>query len=539
MRTGLIHLKKSITATGTISVFVILLGILLCYGCGHNAEAPIEKIASYPIKQSPSTLEIPITLKNVELENKLSGLFKDPIVDSIKNTHVDFINPALLQFVPYTYVTKGTCDIIGKIHTGGWLCKVNPACWITGVIGHKTCDIVNKGMHWVETTKATRVIFDVPVHYKVRLNQIRIEGNGNTIFLHINLGYAVSANIKGKFLKTDLVSCGFDKDGLAQVELLLTANINIDEHGNLILSNKSYNISWPKACDLSVLNITPQDILNLPFIKGVVDRNITFFVQNRLPNSVSVRDQLAKIWPKVAKPFKLDNQAFINVNPQSLDLTQIFVSKDSIFTEIGSECQPQIFTSDTLPTKTTPMPTISDKKIGDGFNVNILGSANFKQINEYLKPIIEKYKDISDLLRIDEMKCYQSSDSIVVQISLSKPFHGKLYLWGIPRFDLTSNSLQFESLRLTTSSTSVLSKYAGSLIANKTVEKEVQKLFRYKYGKNLLDLIQKYKYFNKELAPNIYLIGHLNKVAPAFINISDNNINVVVNVAGEAYIKMR
>lgn len=539
MTTGLRPMTKSITGIRKISFIAFSLGIFFVYGCGHNADAPKENIKSYPIPQPTSALQIPITLKNAELEKKLFALFKDPIADSIKNTHVDFINPALLQFVPYTYVTKEICEVIGQIHIGGWLCKVNPACWITAVVGHRACDIVHSGMHWIETTKASRVIFDVPVHYKVRLNQIRIEGNGSTIFLHVNLGYAVSANIKGNFFKTDLVSCGYDNDGLAQVELMLTANINIDGQGNLLLSNKGYGISWPKACDLSVLKITPQDILNLPVLKGIVDRTITSFVQNRLPNSISVRDQLSKVWPNIAKPIKLDNQVYINVDPQSLNLAQILVSKDSIYTEIGSVCTPQIFTRDTLPSKTLPMPSISNKKILDGFNLNLLGSVNFKQINEYLKPIVEKYKDFSPLLKIEEMQCYQASDSVVVQVSLSKPFRGKIYLWGTPKFDLGSNTLSLENLKLTASSTSVLVKYGNSLIANKVVEEQVQKLFKYKYEKNLSDLVTKYKYINKQVSPNVYIIAHLNKVAPAFINISDNNVNVVVNMAGEAYVKLQ
>ena len=176
-----------------------------------------------------------------------------------------------------------------------------------------------------------------------------------------------------------------------------------------------------------------------------------------------------------------------------------------------------------------------------GFNLNLLASFPIAKLNEYLKENLHNLTQGADgnLVAIESLKLYQSDDKLVVQANLSKPFKGKVYLWGTTKLDTLTSMLSLQDLAYTEESKSVIGQVAGWLLHIPAVENLIISKFQYRYEKNIQDAITKLADIRQAVSPNVFLIGQLKSAGPVAINISDNTINAVLNLKGNILLQIK
>ncbi|MBE7172398.1 MAG: DUF4403 family protein [Williamsia sp.] len=528
-----------------LQVFTTTILMIITFGCNsHNADAPDEKIVTNGIKQDSSTMSIPIEISNGLISHQIMSSINYPLAETTQVIKVPVLNPVTVPELVITKVTtQVACDFVQKVSIGGgWKCAVCPPCCLTDVVVHKMCDVTKDVQSWVDREVIKKINMDVPVYYKAALNDIRFEGNRETFFTHVKIDFALRADVDAKIIKTLIASCGIHEK-MPQVELILSSVIKFGDDASIILTDKKWAIQWNSPCNLTALDINVEDLLNLPIVKSLIEKKIDELVQNKIPNNVSLKEKFDKEWEKIAAPIKLGDYGYLNLNIGQVNTSQLFASADNIQAEIGAICKPQIIITNNPPTSTTvpPAPLFKSTPLDKGFNLNLLASFSIDKLNEYAK---DKFNDIKQtisnkLVEIESIKLYQSDDKLIVQTKLVRPFKGKLYFWGTPKLDTSSSVLSFENLSYTTDSKSVVAKFADWLLHVNAIENIIKSKFQYKYEKNINDAIQKLGDINQPISNNMSLIGQLKNVSPVFINISDNNINAVLNFKGNAMLQIK
>jgi hypothetical protein len=372
----------------------------------------------------------------------------------------------------------------------------------------------------------------------VKLNNLYFDGSNDTLRVHVILDFQLKADVP--IAHIGLASCGFGEP-LSQIELTLSSKLTLENDGNLSLSNKTWGLKWIKDCNLTAMDIKAEDLLNLPFVRSLMESKINDLVQNKIPNTFNYKSQLEKNWSKLSQPFKLKNIGYLDMRIQELSAKNLYITNDQISTNVGAICSPVInLSDDTLAPQTVPFPKLTVQNGNDSVNVNILASVSFKKLNDYAKLGLDKYMSKIGIheLEINGLNLYQHGDSVVIAVELTKPFRGKVYLWGKPYFDLQRNIIGLNNLEYTIDSKNLLVKYANELISSPIIEKKLETLFQFKYEKNLSDCINKVKTLEYQLASNIILKTSCNLVRPLSVVVSDNKLNFVVNIRGQAFLKM-
>ena len=526
-------------------VFTIAILTLTMFSCNsHNADAPDEKIVTNNIKQDSSTLSIPIEISNGLIRHQIMSSIKYPLVETTQVVKVPVLNPVTMPELVITKVTtQVACDFIQKVSIGGGLkCVACPPCCLTDVVVHKMCDVTKDVESWVDKEIIKKINMDVPIYYKAALNDIRFEGNKDTFYTHVKVDFALKADVDAKIVKALIASCGINEQ-MPQVELILSSIIKFGDDASIILSDKKWSVQWNHACNLTALDIGVESLLNLPFVKGLIEKKIDELVQNKIPNNVSLKEKFDKEWAKIASPIKFGDYGYLNFNIGQVNTSQLFASIDNIQAEIGAICKPQIIVTDENLTNTTvpPTPLLKSTPLEKGFNLNLLASFSIDKLNQFSKDKFNDFKQTIDskLVEIENVKLYQSDDKLVVQANLVKPFKGKLYFWGTPKLDTLSSILSFENLTYTSDSKSIVSKFANWLIHVNAIENIIKSKFQYKYEKNINDVIKKLGTINQPISNNMSLIGQLKNASPVFINISDNNVNAVLNFTGNVMLQIK
>jgi hypothetical protein len=522
--------------------WLILPVIILFASCKvYNATAPKEEINTSPIKQETSSLYIPVGVSNETLSKLVQSKLPNPLIQGNFKQNIAVFNPTT---VPTTIITNEsyqyTCDVIQTIT------KHIPLIGnkLSNVVVHHVCDGIKVVTSFAERPVTNKINVDVPIAYKVILESIHLDGNGNQLAVHVLLDFQIKADVDMAMVKTLLVSCGVGEP-MPQIELTLLANLNFDANGNLVLANRQWQpLKWNRPCKLTALEIKAEDLINLPGIKALVDKEIDDLVQNKIPGQINIAGKLSANWDKISRPVALGKYGFLELNISQLNTGDPFISKDSILLTVGALCKPVFTVEYPSPSATDPpFPVISNNALETGFNINILGTVSFDSLNKYVSPLFDQYKSQIEkyTLRFRHIHVYQSGDRLVVEVAVSQPFRGKVYLWGHPAFNDQENSVYLDSLEYTVESKALLGQIANWIVQTGIIEKDVKKAFQYKYGKKLSAGVTKLSNLNEPLgkAKDIYLMDKLIKISPVRVIVSDNNLNIIINSSGEAILDLR
>ena len=521
-----------------IQIKVIVFTLLL-YSC-HNAKAPDEEITSTPFLQDSSVIFIPISISNAGLSQLIKSKISNPLIDSNQNISIPVFNPVTAPVLwTHKILVDGTCEVLRNVRVS-WKCVFSPSACFALQTFHEACKVEKVVSEWINQTVISKVNVNLPIQYMVNLNSITFDGSSDTLAVHVVLDFKFKAEVP--IAHVGLVSCGYGSDPLAQIQLTLVSKVNMANDGKLLLSDKSWGLKWNSPCSLTALDIKVEDLINLPFIKAKIESAVDNLVQNKIPNTLDIKPQLEKNWNKLSQPINLKGIGNMDLGITELSTKNLLVSKDSILTEIGAICKPVINLTDDQPqvVKMT-FPRLTVEKGNDSFNINILAAATFKSLNKYASQAVSNTKDKiqNKDIEINEIKLYQHSDSLVVQVALLKPFRGKIYLWGVPKFDLTKNTISIQNLQYTTESKQLLVNLANWLLQIPIIQEKISEKFNFKYEKNVAAALDSVKNLNYALTPNINLNVRGTSITPINIIVSDNKLNVVANIKGQAFITMK
>ncbi|MDN3657861.1 DUF4403 family protein [Ferruginibacter paludis] len=526
-----------------LAISCYALAILMC-SCHDNAEAPKEIVTTTEIPVAASSLSIPLLFSNTALGEQIKSKVPVPLKQDNQTIKIPVLNPVtgpVTKFIDVPY--KYPCDIIQKVQLKGWKCAAcGGVCCLVDQVVHTVCDGTKKVETVVNEEIINKVTLDVPIEYKAILQKISFDGNTNELHVHAVVDFSLKATVDAKVIKTLLASCGVNET-MPEIELTYITKLNLLDDGKITQTDKTWGLKWNRPCNLTALEINVEDLMNLPVIKGIIESKINDIVQNKVPNTIDIKAELAKRWDQIGKPIPKQGVGNLALNISELDWQDLNVSDDSIRTEIGAICKPVFHVTDKDPsnTVTPPFPKIVVKKGNDSFNINILGAADFKQINKYAEKILEKFNDDINkwYLTIDGVRLYQHKDSLVVEVMLDKPFKGKIYLWGKPSIDVQSGIVSLADLDLTVESKALLGKLAKWVLDNGTVEKLVKKKFQYPYKGKIAEAIAEFGDINREISPGVFLTAKLHEVKPLQIVISDDALQFVANISGQAYVQLK
>ncbi len=519
--------------------------IALCFAISscktYNAVGPAHLIKTNPISQDNSTITIPIAISNEKIREIVKSSAPVPLKEDNVTVKIPVFNPVTVPVLTVQkIIVHKMCDVMERQRVS-WKCLFCPACCFAMVMVQKACDVEETVEKWIDQEIINKINVDAPVYYKFVVNDFHIDGNNDEIHFHLLLDFKVKADVDLKLIKGGVASCGMNED-MPQVELVLSSKVNFADGGTINLTDKRWEINWVKACNLTALDIKAEDLINLPFVKGMIEKKVDDLVQNKIPNDINLKDKLEPKWGNISKPMVIANAGYFDLNIKQINTEKLFVTNTNIETELGATCKPVFKLTDDAPVIIAqPFPGITTNKLPDGFNLNILGAISFDNINKYAKPIFDKYKENVEgkLLKFRDIEFFQSGDKLVIEVSLAKPFRGKIYLWGKPQFNIAENTVTLDSLEYTLESKNLIAKVANWLLQTGIIEKRIKEKFKYKYEKNINDALAKVSDFSYPVGNNVTIKGKCDKVKPVDFVVSDNFLNIVVNVGGEASVDIK
>jgi len=332
-----------------------------------------------------------------------------------------------------------------------------------------------------------------------------------------------------------------EKQTAFDVDVFLRSKVEILKNYQFRLSTSSDGFEWKTQPKIS---IGPINIPITALIEDVLDEQlqaITREIDRNVNGAIDLRDQVSQVWSLSQEPILIDDstKTWLTVKPQSLLLAPVTSTKENLQVTLGLESfiETQTGTKPALKAK-IPLPDLKQAgKGGQDFAINIQSVLGFKEATAIAKSqmVGQVFTAKKKSVKIEDIEVYGRGDLAYIRLLLSGSVKGELFLYGVPKFNGTTNEFYFENLDYDINTRSVLIKAANWLVGS-SFQKMMQEKLRFSFDAEIKsirsDLEAKLKLFKyKNL---ITLRGNIRDFSVKDIYVADDHFDIVLNANGRA-----
>jgi hypothetical protein len=355
--------------------------------------------------------------------------------------------------------------------------------------------------------------------------------------LRINVKYRIGTDRLGVNLyKTQ----EFNFNGL--VTLMSSVSLN---NWKLKTKTEVKSIVWKESPSVNIFGksvpITYAINPAIQLFRSKIEKKIDETIQETMDFKPNVLDALDKIaTPSEMSP---EYETWLRVVPTELYTTEAQLKDQSIVMQMGLKC-----TIETLIG--TQPPKIFDKnkiilkpvtKMPDNFTANIIAVSTYADASKIITKNFEGQEFGSGIRKVKVIKValWHKSDKIVIALDLTGSVNGTIYLTGLPKYDVTTKEIYFDSLDYAIDTKSSLIRTANWL-ASGTILKKMEESCRYSLQPNLEEGKKSMvKYLsNFSPMPGVFVNGKMSDIGFSEVQLTSKAILAFLTVNGKVAVKV-
>jgi len=501
-----------------LHITILILIALVLTACPLENERPPEEIVPVDLPELPvSVIQIPLTLKSRHLR---------------RTFYQQFPNPLLVGETPEFEMQLATKE--RKQEDKNLLNTLTDP--ILGWVD-RTIDVSSQLLYevnlssynfWFEEDRFySDIVMDLRT--KVKLN------NGISLF--------------GNDLKLNgSLNCPME------VRMVLEGNIELTKEAsiNIIIDDENAKIKFQKICTSNAIKGIDIPKLLRPILEPLKERiskSINKMIAQQLQQmlddnseSLSFKEKIEAASKQLGQPYEVMEEVWLVPQVQ-----EIFVSpmngtgkgfKNQLEVSIGVKAKPIV-----LMTKEEPqveMPDTVDFAIETyepGTNVYVSGKIPLAYAANELQVFLKEYIDDNYSKHgytIGETSIYPSDKKVVVAIDILKAKSLKekatIYLWGLPKYDKTTQEIYLDDLAFTAKSKNILLKFA-QWFSNPKIMKRLNENTRFELSDKLIEFQNQLNDFELEDEMGT-LTGKFNYVNISEVFVSKTDFEVYFQAQG-------
>lgn len=280
-------------------------------------------------------------------------------------------------------------------------------------------------------------------------------------------------------------------------------------------------------------------------------------IDGMIEEKVNLRKEADKIWDSIGEPIQLraDPPAWLLIRPVGTYFTQAVSEADTFVVGLNVEAEletilgdrPVHVLLDTLPPLTPLADTLGN--VGrKGFQMHLPVTITYQQAQNLLaRTLAGRPLDVRENLTVlvDSVELYPSGSTIIAQMDFSaslgdSDIGGRLYLKGVPKYDILTQTISVDSLDYDLSSRSALARAADWFFHGTFLEQTREQL-RFSVADEIAVVSEQVRRVlnNRALGKHILLDAHITQFQPADIYLTEDGINVDVFVRGTMVARVR
>lgn len=259
-------------------------------------------------------------------------------------------------------------------------------------------------------------------------------------------------------------------------------------------------------------------------------------------SQLSLRPQFQQLWDKLNTGIPIEDLGYLQVHPEQLRLSTMFIQNDTLTLSFGISARPVISLTKP-PYVRTVVPDISNFDTRKGFSIFVDAVMNYDSLGSLLTRTLYHHRIDMDKIKkhilIERCEVYGvNNERLIFKIDFSGSATGTLYLTGKPYFNRGKNQLQVRDIDYDVHTRAMLLKTAKWLFNRKIINT----LNRYSvfdlsaYADTLINKLN--EQMNRDWSSSITSTGEVSSMQVMGIYPFTENLIIRTNVNGELSLQM-
>lgn len=428
---------RYMTSRLTSILFPLLLSACCLAACGpkqYSIPAPAKGFSSPP-PIDDSVLRTSVAVDLVLLRNALHTALPSPLSSGSVRQRVPIM-------IPTTRVVKKLIDVPRRV-VRKVLRKIPKqmdcmGCIMMGLVDEYV-DVVFTVIERVEREVAETVNqvspISVVVHHEVLPVDVAIEMNGASLTVSLIADLSVKVVADTSITPVGIVQCGHGEPK-ARVKFSVGGRLVLKPEATLEFQRSSWSLDWLRACNLTALNISVEQLINLPIVRDLVEKQVDKLLAKQ-ELSYSFASKLAELWRRLGVPVQLADRVWLAIRPKAIEASNLHGSATTVAVDLGATFQSRIVVGDRPAADGSQFSKLSPVSGPAGFAVQILGSVAYKDAQSLFDNRLRgEHRLEGHTVRIGSTRLYGAGEGrVVVGLGVTHPFKATLYLVGKPVYD--------------------------------------------------------------------------------------------------------
>jgi len=239
--------------------------------------------------------------------------------------------------------------------------------------------------------------------------------------------------------------CGMGDEPPRRMEISYQSTINVTPDYHLRSKTVLYPAPNPiDRCNVLMGKIDVTDRL-IQYITGPLN-DLGKQVDARIA-TYNVRPMVDQLWKNIATEIKLSDIGYLNINPQSVRLSNFSLNGSQLNFSVGLSAKP-VVTVVSNPSPPKPLPNLSAYTPANGFNIYLDLLENYTHLTNIVnQQVVGQQMDAEGKhFVVAATKVYGIGTKIVMQVDFTGSNTGTIYLVGTPTYNATTHQLSFPDL---------------------------------------------------------------------------------------------
>lgn len=352
----------------------------------------------------------------------------------------------------------------------------------------------------------------------------------------------------GGYTWVHICGCG-DSNDLKSINLGIRTTFTFKPDYRLEAHSTIANINPTSRCTVCALNYDITDKF-LGKVSSLINTKIPD-IDTYLNSRLSFRSQAQQAWDALQTPIEVGKNMYLLIQPKGMSVSPINGNGNILSTSIGLTAQPRFILGPKPTVSNSDLPPLTDMPPGNGFNIALRAEVGYKEATNLLTKELtgKSYSIGSDYsVQIDTVRLYGTNTKSVLGVSftggkksgfLKDKVKGRLYLEGVPNYDLATQTLLVRDLAYTLDTRNLILKLAAWL-NNKIIIQAIQSKAKFPVADKLVDAKNKLQQaINRDINPHVSVSGNVDGLTPLGVTTSLNGIQAVALTKGNVQLTIR
>jgi len=381
-----------------------------------------------------------------------------------------------------------------------------------------------------------------PVKIKVwKGDSIKIGLEGNelhyTVPLRIWLEFALTVGALG-------LSHTEYQEFEAALSLKFTSRLSIGPDWKLTTKTQSDGYAWltDPVVKIRFITIPIKPIADI--LLASQQKTISDIIDKQAVALCNVKTMIQPVWDQLQEGIAVskDPEVWLRLTPQEIYLSPLLGYDGALVSRVGIKSVVETFLGDKPACgKKDSIPNfILPTGVDSSFVLNVYSEMNYDAATLLLRGLLigKDFKSGSRQVIIQDVTMTGVSGYALIGLDLIGSFNGRVYVYGSPRFDPSTDTVSIENLNFDISTQNLAHKTANWLLHG-AILSSVKPFLKFSLRQKLLEsqrMVQK-TLSRAEIAKNVFLVGAVDSLRIGGVRLTDNAVRALVFAKGSMHVE--